>query len=111
MAHFALLDENNMVIHVCVVDNVRMLDENGIEQESLGLAHLKKNGFEGRYVQTSFNTIAGQHILGGEPIRQNFAGTGSYYDEERDAFYNPNPKNPNLVFDERGFWYDPTKED
>ena len=39
MAHFAQIDENNIVTRVLVVDN-SILDNNGTEDESLGKQHL-----------------------------------------------------------------------
>ena len=38
MAHFAELDENNVVLRVVVIDNNDLLDSDGVEQESLGIA-------------------------------------------------------------------------
>tara|TARA_Y100000385_G_C12700356_1_gene470271 strand:- start:215 stop:559 length:345 start_codon:yes stop_codon:yes gene_type:complete len=45
----------------------------------------------GEWLQTSYNTRAGQHDLGGTPLRKNFAGVGYVYDSTRDAFYPPQP--------------------
>jgi hypothetical protein len=45
----------------------------------------------GEWIQTSYNTRAGQHDLGGTPLRKNFAGVGCKYDSDRDAFYAPQP--------------------
>ena len=45
----------------------------------------------GIWVQTSYNTHANQHKLGGTPLRGNFAGKGSIYDKENDVFYAPKP--------------------
>ena len=45
----------------------------------------------GEWIQTSYNTRAGQHDLGGTPLRKNFAGVGYIYDSVRDAFYPPQP--------------------
>ena len=45
----------------------------------------------GEWIQTSYNTFAGQHSLGGTPLRKNFAGIGYTYDRERDAFIPPKP--------------------
>ena len=45
----------------------------------------------GTWVQTSYNTQAGVHTLGGTPLRKNYAGIGYVYDAERDAFYAPSP--------------------
>jgi len=45
----------------------------------------------GKWVQTSYNTYAGVHQLGGTPLRKNMAGIGGTYDSVRDAFYAPQP--------------------
>ena len=45
----------------------------------------------GNWVQTSYNTHGGQHILDGTPLRKNYAGVGYTYDSTRDAFYTPQP--------------------
>jgi hypothetical protein len=47
------------------------------------------NTLTGIWVQTSYNTLKGKHILGGIPLRKNYALIGSIYDEIRDAFYSP----------------------
>jgi hypothetical protein len=54
MAHFAEIDENNIVKRVLVLNNEVLLDENNQEQESLGIA-LLHNTFGGEWVQTSYN--------------------------------------------------------
>lgn len=43
----------------------------------------------GTWVQTSYNTHGGQHLLGGTPLRKNYAGIGYIYDSTMDAFYSP----------------------
>jgi hypothetical protein len=45
----------------------------------------------GEYIQTSYNTYAGEHRLGGTPLRKNFAGVGYTYDKTRDAFIPAQP--------------------
>lgn len=53
------------------------------------------------WVQTSYNTHAGQHYLGGEALRRNYAAAGMIYDTVRDAFYWPQPQDGTTwVFDE-----------
>ena len=44
----------------------------------------------GEWIQTSYNTIGGEHTLGGTPLRKNYAGIGFTYDKTRDAFIPPN---------------------
>lgn len=45
----------------------------------------------GEWIQTSYNTKGGEHLLGGTPLRKNFAGIGYTYDKTRDAFIPPQP--------------------
>ena len=80
MAHFAKLDENNIVIYVTVAR-----DEDDGQEDVLSA----RTGDV--YKQTSYNTLAGVHKLGGTPLRKNFAGLGYTYDEDRDAFIPPKP--------------------
>ena len=45
----------------------------------------------GTWLQTSYNTIGGQHTQGGTPLRGNYAGIGYTYDAQNDVFYAPQP--------------------
>lgn len=45
----------------------------------------------GEWIQTSYNTRGGVHVLGGVPLRKNFAGIGYTFDRVRDAFIPPQP--------------------
>lgn len=81
MAHWAELDENNVVLRVTVGDND---DPNGDE----GYQWLLDN-LGGRWVKTSYNA----------KIRVRFAGVGYTFDEARDAFIPPKPF-PSWVLDE-----------
>ena len=80
MAHFAKIDENNIVDEVIVVHNNVLLDDNDVEQESLGASFCFEL-LNGNWVQTSYN----------RKIRKNFAFKGFTYDAERDAFIPPQP--------------------
>jgi hypothetical protein len=83
MAHFAEIDENNIVTRVLVV---------GDDQEDRGQEFLADDlGFGGTWKKTSYNTQGGVHALGGAPFRKNYAGIGYLYDAERDAFIPPRP--------------------
>ena len=84
MAHFAQIDENNIVTRVMVV-----------EQEFIDAGHL---GDPSKWIQTSYNTYGGKHYdpktqeeVAGTPLRKNFAGIGYTYDPDRDAFISPKP--------------------
>lgn len=45
----------------------------------------------GAWIQTSYNTIGGQHIKNGTPLRGNYAGIGYIYNAQNDVFYAPQP--------------------
>jgi hypothetical protein len=83
MAHYAFLDENNMVTYVMPGKDEG--DGPYDWEEFYG------NELGQRCKRTSYNTQGGQHLLGGTPYRKNYAGYGYYYDEERDAFIPPQP--------------------
>jgi hypothetical protein len=82
MAHFAKLKVGNIVEQVIVVHNSVITDENGVEQEQLGVDFIN-NLYNTRDVwkQTSYN----------KSFRKNFASIGYYYDQQRDAFIEPKP--------------------
>ena len=97
MAHFAQLDENNVVINVIVVSNEELKDELGNESEANGIQFCEDH-FGGRWIQTSYNRA----------FRKNFAGVGSSYDIGRDAFVPPKPY-PSWVLNEATCaWESPT---
>lgn len=93
MSHFSKLDENNIVVQVTGVDDSILVDENGVEQESKGVEFLRNLYKEQTAVwkQTSYNTLGGEHLLGGTPFRKNYGGAGFIYDEAADAFHPPVP--------------------
>ena len=82
MAHFAKLKVGNIVEQVIVVHNSVITDENGIEQEQLGIDFIN-NLYNTRDVwkQTSYN----------KAFRKNFASIGYHYDQQKDAFIPPKP--------------------
>ncbi len=61
----------------------------------------------GEYIQTSYNTHGGVHVLGGPPLRKNFAGIGYTYDRGRDAFIPPKPFPSWLLNEESCLWEPP----
>lgn len=66
--------------------------ENGIVKEVIVAEQDFIDGMSprpGQWIQTSYNTQKGVHLLGGTPLRKNFAGVGYTYDAERDAFIPP----------------------
>lgn len=80
MAHFAQLDENNVVTQVIVVGNNELLDANGREREELGVAFCQRL-FGGNWKQTSYN----------HNMRVRYAGIGYSYNADIDAFVPPKP--------------------
>jgi hypothetical protein len=97
MAHFAQINEDNIVEQVIVVHNNELLDENGIEQESKG-QQFCTNLLGGNWVQTSYNGN----------LRKNFAGVGYTYDSARDAFIPPKPFNSWVLNEDTCVWEAPT---
>ena len=98
MAHFAKLDENNVVLEVHVVHNNELLDENGQESEAKGIEFLVNwSGGYTNWKQTSYNGN----------IRKNYAGIGYIYDAQRDAFIPPQPFNSWLLDETSCQWNPP----
>jgi hypothetical protein len=80
MASFAKIGAGNIVVQVVSVHNDVITDNDGNEQEQLGVDFLNNlYGSADVWKKTS-------HKLGGTPFRKNHAGKGSTYDESRDAF-------------------------
>ena len=94
MAHFAKLTIGNIVEKVEVVSNdIATTEQAGIDF----LNNLYKTNDV--WKQTSYNTHAGVHKLGGTPFRKNYAGIGFHYDDQNDAFIGIKPYN-SWVFNE-----------
>jgi len=99
MAHFAKLDNNNIVQQVIVINN-NILLENNVENEQKGIKYCKYLfGQETIWVQTSYNNN----------FRKNYAGIGYQYDPNRDAFIPPKPY-PSWTFNELTLDWDPPVE-
>jgi hypothetical protein len=101
MAHFAKLGKGNIVEKVVVVSNdIATTEQAGVE--------FLQNLYKDRAVwkQTSYNTKGGVHLLGGTPLRKNFAAIGYRYDQIRDAFIPPKPYN-SWVLNETTCLWDP----
>ena len=62
----------------------------------------------GEWIQTSYNTKGGQHVLGGTPLRKNYAGIGFTYDSQRDAFIPPKPFESWTLNEDTCLWDAPT---
>jgi len=91
MAHYAKLGANNKVIAVHVVADKDCQNADGVEDEEVGRQFLERIHSWPLWKKTSYNTVGGQHKLGGTPLRGNYAGIGYIYDEDNDLFL---PKKP-----------------
>jgi hypothetical protein len=103
MAHFAKLDENNVVTFV----TVGRQEDDGLEAELTA-----RTGDV--YKQTSYNTYGGVHYTDGLPsddqskaLRFNYAGVGFSYDETRDAFIPPQPYASWVLDEDTCLWVAP----
>ena len=97
MATFTKLDENNIVIAALVVNDDVIQDENGDEQESLGIAFLKNlYGNDTIWKQTSTTNS----------FRKQYAGIGFFYDSTKDKFIRPQPYS-SWSLDENDDWRSP----
>lgn len=97
MAHFAEIDSDGMVTRVLVTDN-------SMPREGYDWLVAR---FGGTWVQTSFNTRGNEHLLGGIPLRKNYAGVGYSYDADRDAFIPPKPFPSWLLNEDTCLWEAP----
>lgn len=88
MAHFAKLDENNVVINVEHVNDQDCLKD-GVEDEATGIAHQAAITGYSKWKKYSYNTLNNKHLLGGTPFRGNMATIGGTYDEINDMFFPP----------------------
>jgi hypothetical protein len=99
MAHYAFLDDNNIVVEVITGKEE---NENEVNWEQ------HYGNFRGLTCKrTSYNTYGNQHKLGGTPFRGNYAGQGYRYDETLDAFISPSPYSSWTLNTETCLWESP----
>ena len=95
MAHFAKLGANGKVIQVLTMDNDKMLNADGVEDETVGQQWLEthNNWPAQMWIQTSYNTNSNKHSSGDntKAFRGNYAGIGYTWDDENEIFW---PKKP-----------------
>jgi hypothetical protein len=93
MANFAKIDENNLVINILHVGNEIITDENGVEQELLGQAHLEQhnNWPANQWIKFSRATIKNKHLSGDHTraFRGNGAAMGYTWFPEKNIFMPP----------------------
>lgn len=90
MSYFAFVNSNS------IVETVIAVEQDVIDS---GLF-----GDPTSWVQTSYNTRGGVHLLGGEPLRMNYAGVGFTYDRVADAFIPPKPEGDWILNHESYLW-------
>ena len=91
MSHFAKIEGG-------IVTQVIVAEQDFINSGAVGNA--------ADWVQTSYNTQAGQHPEG-RPLRKNYAGIGYSYDAGRDAFIPPKPHNSWVLDEDTCLWNAP----
>ena len=101
MAHYALLDENNIVVQVIVGND----EGEGTDWETYYTGRTGKT-----CKRTSYNTLEGEHLDGGTAYRKNYAGIGYTYDSTRDAFIPPKPYNSWTLNESTCSWQPPTAQ-
>ena len=99
MAHFAEINEDNIVLRVLVIEDSQAHRGQDFLANDLGLG--------GIWLQTSYNTIQGIHLQGGIPFRKNYAQIGYFYDETRDAFIPPKPFDSWILDEQTCGWLSP----
>lgn len=97
MAHFAELNESNVVTRVIVVANKDTSDASGVEKEYIGAAFCERL-FGGTWKQTSYNAN----------FRKNYAGIGYSFWANIDAFVPPKPFESWVIDEETALWVAPT---
>ena len=102
MAHFAKINESNIVTQVVVVNDS---DGNNDTDGQNFLNNLFKTTHT--WKKTSYNTYGNTHRLGGTPYRKNFASIGFTYDSSRDAFIEPKPYNSWTLDETTCLWEPP----
>ena len=96
MAHFAQIDDQNIVLQVIVINNNDCLDDMGMESEAKGIEFCNSL-IPGNWLQTSYSS----------KIRKNYAGIGFTYDQQRDAFIPPKPFPSWVLVEETCQWEAP----
>jgi len=99
MAHYAFLDDNNIVTEVIVGK-----DETDLTHDWETFYGEIRNQVCKR---TSYNTYAGTHKYNGIPFRKNYASIGYTYDYSRDAFIPPKPFNSWVLNESTCLWVPP----
>ncbi len=106
MAHYAVLDANNIVTQVFVGRDEDDLAPGVTDWE----IYYAPDGYTVK--RTSYNTVGGEHVLGGEPFRKNYAGIGYTYDPDKGidgAFIPPKPYESWVLDEATCLWVAPVE--
>lgn len=98
MSHFAYVP--NVVNNIGTVERVLVIEQDVIDTGLFGTPSA--------FYQTSYNTRGGVHLLGGTPLRKNFAGIGYTLDLNRDAFIPPKDYASWVLNEDSCLWQAPT---
>ena len=96
MAHFAEIDENNVVMRVVVIDISNTIDSNNNEVESIGSSFCENLFGGGKWIKTSYNGN----------IRKRYAQVGGTYDSINDIFIDMKPYD-SWILDNNTNWIPP----
>lgn len=105
MAHYAFLDENNIVTEI-----ITGKDENDLDTLPENFANWEEfySDFRSQTCKrTSYNTLGNTHLNGGSAFRGNYAGLGYTYDTENDVFIPPKPFNSWVLDENTWLWKPP----
>ena len=91
MIYFAKLGLNNIVEEVVFIKNIDTMTDEGVEQESVGVAKLVESTGHSTWKKCSFNTRENVHLKGGTAFRANYPSVGWAYDSTNDIFTEPRP--------------------
>ena len=97
MAHFAQLDDSNIVTTVYVIADADCLDGDGNESEAVGVAFCESLFGSGTYKQTSYNGN----------IRKQYAWVGDTYDTAKNVYIRPKPPYASWVLNSDNDWEAP----
>jgi len=105
MAHYAILDENNIVVDII----------KGVDEDDTSTLPSEFSSWEDFYSdqknmvvkRTSINTRYNEHTDNGTPFRGNYAGKGMVYDAANDMFINPQPYDSWILNTDTARWEAP----
>ena len=114
MAHFAKIGLNSKVIAVHGLDNNKMLNGSGQEDETVGVQELTRIHGWPLWVQTSYNTRGNKYYNTNgtegdqtKKLRGNYAGIGYIWDEENNLFFPPKPYASWVKYNAEARWRSP----